>query len=78
MRDYITDPVYQVVDGHPTRKAKTVKTFAASAEPAMRWRPGLPRRMTRLPAFRPSYPPSPEIGLPSRRQLTSPSSRTMA
>lgn len=32
MREYSTGPVYLVVDGHPTRKAKTVTTFVASTE----------------------------------------------
>jgi len=32
VREYTTGLVYLVVDGHPTHKAKTVKTLIASTE----------------------------------------------
>jgi DDE superfamily endonuclease len=49
VREYTTGPVYLVVDGHPTHKAKTVKTFVASTEGRL--------KLYVLPAYSPQLKP---------------------
>jgi hypothetical protein len=49
VREYTTGPVYLVIDGHPTHKAKTVKTFVASTEGRL--------KLCVLPAYSPQLKP---------------------
>jgi hypothetical protein len=49
VREYTTDPVYLILDGHPAHKAKTVKTFVASTKGRL--------KLCVLPAYSPLLKP---------------------